>query len=109
MKKTMCLFLAILMVLSLSGCGSKKQDAESQEGFRPSLDTSVSCRISVAGGYNNFEALEAEFNRFNEYFPNVELAFTKVDDYNNMIGIVLDGNDAPDIYVNYSWMYGRDQ
>ena len=35
--------------------------------------------------------------------------FTKVDDYNNMIGMVLDGNDAPDIYVNYSWMYGRDQ
>jgi len=26
-----------------------------------------------------------------------------------MIGMVLDGNDAPDIYVNYSWMYGRDQ
>ena len=35
--------------------------------------------------------------------------FTKVDDYNNMIGIVLNGNDAPDIYVNYSWMYGREQ
>jgi multiple sugar transport system substrate-binding protein len=26
-----------------------------------------------------------------------------------MIGTVLSGNDAPDIYVNYSWMYGRDQ
>ena len=35
--------------------------------------------------------------------------FTKVDDYNNMIGIVLNGNDAHDIYVNYSWMYGREQ
>ncbi|MCR4589798.1 MAG: hypothetical protein K5668_03180 [Lachnospiraceae bacterium] len=35
--------------------------------------------------------------------------FTKIDDYNNMIGTVLNGNDAPDIYVNYSWMYGRDQ
>nr|MCR4684207.1 hypothetical protein [Lachnospiraceae bacterium] len=28
---------------------------------------------------------------------------------NNMIGTVLNGNDTPDIYVNYSWMYGRDQ
>ncbi len=37
------------------------------------------------------------------------MTFTKVDDYNNMIGTVLNGNDAPDIYVNYSWMYGRDQ
>ena len=63
----------------------------------------------MAGGYDNFEALEAEFDRFNEYYPNVELVYTKVDDYNNMIGTVLNGNDAPDIYVNYSWMYGRDQ
>ena len=39
----------------------------------------------------------------------MELVFTKVDDYNNMIGTVLNGNDAPDIYVNYSWMYGREQ
>ena len=53
--------------------------------------------------------MEAEFDRFNEYYPNVELMNTKIDDYNNMIGTVLNGNDAPDIYVNYSWMYGRDQ
>ena len=63
----------------------------------------------MAGGYDNFEALEAEFDRFNEYYPDVELVYTKVDDYNNMIGTVLNGNDAPDIYVNYSWMYGRDK
>ena len=68
-----------------------------------------SCHITIAGGYDNFEALETEFDRFNEYYPNVELVFTKVDDYNNMIGTVLNGNDAPDIYVNYSWMYGREQ
>ena len=109
MKKTMCMFLAMLMLLGLAACGSEKQDVRTEEGFRPALDTSVSCHISVAGGYNNFEALEAEFDRFNEYYPNVELVFTKVDDYNNMIGMVLNGNDAPDIYVNYSWMYGREQ
>ena len=109
MKKTMCMFLAVLMLLGLAACGSEKQDVRTEEGFRPALDTSVSCHISVAGGYNNFEALEAEFDRFNEYYPNVELVFTKVDDYNNMIGMVLNGNDAPDIYVNYSWMYGREK
>ncbi len=37
------------------------------------------------------------------------MMYTKIDDYNNMIGTVLSGNDAPDIYVNYSWMYGREQ
>jgi len=109
MKKTMCMFLAVLMILGLAACGSGQQEATTEEGFRPALDTSVSCHITVAGGYDNFEALEAEFDRFNEYYPNVELMFTKVDDYNNMIGTVLNGNDAPDIYVNYSWMYGREQ
>ena len=109
MKKTMCMILTVLMILSLTACGSEIQEAPAEEGFQPSLDTAVSCSINVAGGYDNFEALEAEFDRFNEYYPNVEMTFTKVDDYNNMIGTVLNGNDAPDIYVNYSWMYGRDQ
>ena len=109
MKKMMSIFLSLMMILSMTACGSEKQEETVQEGFKPSLDTSVSCNIKIAGGYDNFEALEAEFDRFNEYYPNVELAYTKVDDYNNMIGTVLEGNDAPDIYVNYSWMYGRDQ
>ena len=39
----------------------------------------------------------------------MQMMFTKIDDYNNMAGLVLNGKDAPDIYVNYSWMYGREQ
>ncbi len=110
MKKKICMLLAGIMTLGLAACGSEKQEATTtEEGFKPSLDTSRSCSIRVAGGYDNFEALEAEFDRFNVYYPNVELMFTKIDDYSNMIGMVLNGNDAPDIYVNYSWMYGRDQ
>ncbi len=109
MKKIISIFLTLMMLLSMSACGSKKQEETVQEGFKPSLETSVKGNIKIAGGYDNFEALEAEFDRFNDYYPNVELVYTKIDDYNNMIGTVLDGNDAPDIYVNYSWMYGRDQ
>ena len=109
MKKTMCMFWAVLMLLSLAACGSKKQEATTAEGFTPALDTSAGGHIDIVGGYDNFEALEAEFDRFNDYYPNVELVYTKVDDYNNMIGTVLNGNDAPDIYANYSWMYGREQ
>ena len=109
MKKALCILLAVLMIMSLTACGAEKQEAGAEEGFKPALDTSVRCHISVAGGYSNFEALEAEFDRFNEFYPNAELVYTKIDDYNNMIGTVLNGNDAPDIYVNYSWMYGREQ
>ena len=90
MKKMMCMFLAVLMILGLTACGAEKQEAApTVAGFKPALDSSVNCHISVAGGYSNFEALEAEFDRFNEYYPNVDLTFTKVDDYNNMIGMVL--------------------
>jgi len=108
-KKILSMLLTLLMILGLAACGSEKQDTTADEGFSPALDTSIEGTVTVAGGYDNFEALETEFDRFNDYYPNVELTFTKVDDYNNMIGMVLDGNDAPDIYVNYSWMYGRDQ
>ena len=110
MKRSIYVFFAIVMIMGLTACGSKeKQEDVTDVGFRPALDTSVKCHINVGGGYDNFEALEAEFDRFSEYYPNVEMMYTKVDDYNNMIGTVLNGNDAPDIYVNYSWMYGREQ
>ena len=109
MKRAMNVTLAVLMILGLMVCVSARQEAKAEAGFQPSLDTSIDCEINVIGGYSNFEALEAEFDRFNEYYPNVRLMFTKIDDYNNMVGMVLNGNAAPDIYVNYSWMYGRDQ
>ena len=108
MKKLLYTILVICTLVSLAACGGKKQE-ETAAGFKPALDTKRSCKITVAGSYDNFEALEAEFDRFNSYYPNVKLMFTKIDDYNNMIGTVLNGNDAPDIYVNYSWMYGREQ
>ena len=107
MRKAISTLLTLTMGLGIVSCAPKAPAAE--EGFRPALDTSTGCQINIAGGYDNFEALESEFDRFNTYYPNVELKYTKIDDYNNMIGTVLSGNDAPDIYVNYSWMYGRDK
>ena len=96
MKKIMCVLLAVLMIPGLAACSAKKQAAADEE-FKPALDTSTSCKVRVVGGYDNFEALEAEFDAFNEYYPNAELSYTKIDDYNNMIGTVLNGNDAPDM------------
>ena len=109
MRKTMRVFLGMLTILGLAASGPVNQEAKAAEDFQPTLDTSSDSRINVAGNYDNFEALEAEFDRFNEYYPDVELTYTKIDDYHNMIGTVLNGNDAPDIYVNNSWMYGREQ
>ena len=108
MKKAICLLLVVVMSLGLVACGKKQEETTTEEAFKPSMDTSTKCQIKIAGGYDNFEALETEFDHFNELYPDVELVYTKVDDYNNMIGTVLNGNDAPDIYFNFSWMYGRE-
>ncbi|MCR5468862.1 MAG: ABC transporter substrate-binding protein [Lachnospiraceae bacterium] len=86
-----------------------KTQEESESVFEPSLDTSASCDITVAGSYDNFEALEAEFDRFNAMYPNVKLKYVKLDDYNNTLGTVIEGNDSPNIFFSYTWMSGNEK
>ncbi|MBR3666595.1 MAG: carbohydrate ABC transporter substrate-binding protein [Ruminococcus sp.] len=106
MKKILSIVLSAIMVLGLAACGSEDKQ-ESKNGFEPRLDKDAECKISIVGSYSNFEALEAEFDRFNEYYPKVEMSYTKIDDYNNSIATVLNGNDAPNIFFSFSWMSGN--
>jgi multiple sugar transport system substrate-binding protein len=108
MKKLLCIMLILCTVLSLTACGAKPQE-ETAAGFKAALDTKKSCNIVIAGSYDNFEALEAEFDRFNEIYPNVRLSYVKLDDYNNTLGTVLEGNDAPNIFFSYTWMIGNEK
>ncbi len=108
MKKLLCIILVICTAVSLSACGGKPQE-ETAAGFKPALDTNTSCSITVAGSYDNFEALEAEFDRFNEIYPNVQLSYLKLDDYNNVLGTVLESNDKPNIFFSYTWMIGNEK
>ena len=108
MKKLFCIILILCAVVSLTACGGETQE-ETAAGFKPALDTSTDCSITVAGSYDNFEALEAEFDRFNEIYPNVRLSYVKLDDYNNTLGTVLEGNDAPNIFFSYTWMIGNEK
>ncbi len=107
MKKLLCAILALCMLLPLAACGGKPKE-EPAAGFKPALDTNTSCRITVAGAYDNFEALEAIFDRFNEIYPNVQLSYVKLDDYNNVLGTVLESKDKPNIFFSYSWMIGNE-
>ena len=87
-----------------SGSAVPSGQAGEQKGFTPSLDTATKCSLSVAGSYDNFEALEAEFDKFNEYYPDVKLSYTKLDDYNNVVSTALNSEDAPDIYFAFDFM-----
>ena len=108
MKKLLCAILIFCMLVPLAACGGKAQK-ESAGGFKPALDPKTSCKITVAGSYDNFEALEAEFGRFNAIYPNVELSYKKLDDYNNMLGTVLESSEKPNIFFSFAWMIGSNQ
>ena len=107
MKKLFSIILVIVMSVSLTACSGKKTNEGSDAGFEPHLDQDTSCSITVAGSYDNFEALEAEFDRFNEVYPNVQLSYVKLDDYNNTISMALQGNDPPNIFFSNAGMKGN--
>ena len=47
---------------------------------------------------------EAEFNLFTEYYPNVKMKYTYLDNYNGIIVTALTSEEAPDIFFTYPWM-----
>ncbi len=107
MRKMLCAILTVLpVVVSLTAVSMVQ--AETAGEFQPLLDTDTSCEITVIGSYSNFEALEAEFDSFNEFYPDVELSYLKPDDYNNLLGTVLESNNAPNIFFSFPWMFGNE-
>ena len=98
--------LSLTAMLLLQGCGSQ---AKSKEGFVPKYDTDTEFSLTVAGSYSNFESLEAEFERFYEYYPNASLQYVTMDDYNNVIPSALLNSEPPDIFTTNTWMVGNEK
>ena len=108
MKKLLSLVLALCMAAALTACG-KSTEKKTDAAFKPALDTNTGCSITVAGSYDNFEALETEFDRFNEIYPQVQLSYVKLDDYNNVLGTALESNDKPNIFFSHASMIGNEK
>ncbi|MBR0418241.1 MAG: carbohydrate ABC transporter substrate-binding protein [Erysipelotrichaceae bacterium] len=109
MKKILAVIMILCMAVTLAACNEKPQQQEEAAGYQPALDSETECEITIVGSYDNFEALEAEFDRFNQLYPNVELSYVKLDDYQNVLGTVLDGNDKPNIFFSYTWMMDNEK
>ncbi len=107
MKKIMRTMISVSMVamLLLPGCGNTK---EAEVPFAPKYDKETEFSLTVAGSYGNFESLEAEFERFYEYYPNATLQYVTMDDYNNVISSALVGSEPPDIFTTSSSMIGNE-
>ena len=98
------ILVSVMLIALISGTVGCKGKQEANTAFEPALPTDTSCSVKVAGSYSNFEALESEFDRFYEYYPNVSLDYVYLDDYNNTIASALMSSEAPDIFVTQSWM-----
>ena len=100
MKNRACLLFAAIMALSITGC--KKQ----KESFKPALDTETKCTITVKGHYDSFEALDEQILKFQKYYENVTIKYTKVTDYSKeaTINDLFASDEAPDIFfVSNGW------
>ena len=109
-KWLICGVLALAMAAGIAAyfLWGRPQTTASDEsqgtGFRPALDAQTECSITVAGHYDNFEALEAEFNLFSQYYPKVEMKYVKLDNYKGAIGTAVNSEEAPDIYFVFPSM-----
>ncbi len=98
MKKIFGALTISLLSLGLFACSNK--DSE----FKPKYDQNKEYKINVVGHYENFEAIEDEFVRFNKYYPNAQLTYTYLDNYNRVIATSLNSEDTPDIFFTFPWM-----
>ena len=100
--------LTAFMAVGAAGCATEKPQDTAEVGFKPTLDTNASYTLNVVGHYSNFEALEEEFNRFSQYYPNAQMSYTALDNYSKsgsgILSTALAGNEAPDIFFTYPWM-----
>ena len=109
MKKSLLVAVSILSTALVVSCKGKKEEEKVSKEFKPALDTAFECEIKVIGDYGNFEALEAEFERFNVHYPNVSLTYEKLDDYDNTLATALDRSDKPNIFFTKAKMPGDEK
>ena len=107
MKKALFAVVSALPILLSGILLSCRENRVGAEKFMPRLPPDSSCQIRMVGNYKNFEALEAEFDRFNEFYPNVELSFSYLDNYKSTIKSAMASDSSPDVYMTFPWMLGR--
>ncbi len=98
MKKPLIFGAISILTLGLFSCTNKKIS------FTPKYDVNQTYAVNVVGHYENFEAIEDEFVRFNKYYPNAKLTYTYLDNYNKIITTALNSESAPDIFFTFPWM-----
>ena len=113
--KAKILLSVTLVALLAAGCGSTsagnkaesetETDTETEESgdageFVPALDTTAELTLNVVGSWGNFEALDEVALNFQEYYPNVEVVYTQIQNGSEDIQNMAASGVGMDIYCN---------
>ena len=103
MKKQISAALAtVILAGSLTGCANSESESTSSSvpwAFITTMDRDASAVITVKGSWSNFQALEAAATDWNESYPNIEINYVKVDNYNSMISKLVSGETPPELVM----------
>ena len=124
LKRLSALLILAAMVLSLAACGGGTASSETAssssaagsgesssassaaEGFAPALDTDIQATLTVVGSWGNFEALDQAAVDFKEYYPNVEVVYTKLSDYRSDLANRFATGEEIDLFITDWWDAG---
>jgi len=98
-KITSALLTAAVGMSLMCGCTADTGETSDGEGFTPALDTNISASFTVIGNYDNFEALEAAILSFQEIYPNIDIVYEKLDDYNSNLETRLASDSSVGMFM----------
>ena len=126
MKKILCIILSLTLAASLAACAGSGSQSETtttageedttksetptgtDTGFEAYLDENTEATLNVAGSWGNFEALEQVAIDFQEYYPNVEVVYSQLDDYGtNIVNRMTTGEDL-DLFMFSGWNFNEE-
>lgn len=118
MKRFVSLLAAFALSLSLAGCAqsnsaaggaqAQTQAEAQQQSFEPRLDTQAQVEFDIVGALNNFEALEAVINDFNEVYPNCTVNYRTLENYKSNIEARVLSDPAVGIFLMNNDLYRID-
>lgn len=95
MKKLLALLLALLMLLSLAGCGKQAQEDEESAVIELTLWT------FPAGDWGDPAAVETQLTQFNSVYPDIHVTVQCLDEAtgDDKLSTAVDGGVSPDILL----------
>ena len=95
MKKLLALLLALLMLLSLAGCGKQAQEDEEPDEIELTLWT------FPAGDWGDPAAVETLLTQFNSVYPDIHVTVQCLDEAtgDDKLSTAVDGGVSPDILL----------